>query len=201
MDAYRIHVKLDAELADGFNAESLIPVFHRWIQADALDDEVLIDVADYRHVPTGPGVMLIAHHANYALDFDGGRPGVLYARKRPPEEPAPFADRLRDALRRAVVAAQALGVEPALRGGVRVTGGAFTLRLVDRLAAPNTESTYAAIEPILRGLAADLFDGAGLRIERETNPRAPFALRVEAARAPGVEALLERLENAAVLVS
>ena len=29
---------------------------------------MLIDVADYRHVPAGPGVLLIGHEANYSLD-------------------------------------------------------------------------------------------------------------------------------------
>ena len=38
--------------------EPLIPIFHGWIQ-DQVSEELLLDVADYRHVPAGPGVMLI----------------------------------------------------------------------------------------------------------------------------------------------
>ena len=39
-------------------------------------------MADYAHVPDGPGVMLIGHEADRSLDLGEGRPGVLYQRKR-----------------------------------------------------------------------------------------------------------------------
>ena len=57
-----------------------IPVFHRWIQQQALPG-LLLDVADYRHVPEGPGVVLVAHEAIYGLDQGGGRLGLLYNRR------------------------------------------------------------------------------------------------------------------------
>ncbi|MCG8364404.1 MAG: hypothetical protein MJA27_13865, partial [Pseudanabaenales cyanobacterium] len=47
--------------------EDAINVFHSWIQDQKLDDQ-LIDVADYSHVPEGPGVMLIGHNAFYSFD-------------------------------------------------------------------------------------------------------------------------------------
>jgi len=46
-----VHEPTSIDLADA------IPVFHRWIQ-EAVLNELVIDVADYRHVPAGPGVML-----------------------------------------------------------------------------------------------------------------------------------------------
>ena len=49
-------------------------VFHQWIR-DSVCPEMLIDVADYRHVPAGPGVMLIGHEANYSLDNRENRLG------------------------------------------------------------------------------------------------------------------------------
>ena len=39
--------------------EKLVPVFHQWIREKKIPDELLIDVADYAHVPQGPGVVLI----------------------------------------------------------------------------------------------------------------------------------------------
>ena len=65
MDLNKFGIKFFAQDADGFAILKLIPVYHRWIQQNALED-LLIDVADYSHVPSGPGVMLIAHEGNYA---------------------------------------------------------------------------------------------------------------------------------------
>ena len=58
----------------------LIPVFHRWIREQAMP-ELLIDVADYSHVPAGPGVMVIGHEANYSVDNRENRLGLLYNRR------------------------------------------------------------------------------------------------------------------------
>ena len=74
-----VNVKIFAREA-AINLADATPVFHRWIQ-ERVCEEVLIDVADYRHVPDGPGVLLIAHEANYSLDMAEGRLGLLYNRK------------------------------------------------------------------------------------------------------------------------
>jgi len=66
VDLHKFGIKLFAADAKGFDILKLIPMYHRWIQQKALQD-LLIDVADYSHVPAGPGVMLIAHEGNYAL--------------------------------------------------------------------------------------------------------------------------------------
>ena len=42
-------------------------------------DHMLIDVADYGHVPQGPGVVLVAHEANIYLDRLDGRTGLTYS--------------------------------------------------------------------------------------------------------------------------
>jgi len=70
--------------------ERAIPVFHRWIQERSLD-ELMVDVADYTHVPDGPGVVLVCHDAIYSLDTGGGElaqalerlSGWLFAGERP----------------------------------------------------------------------------------------------------------------------
>ena len=59
MDTPKFDLKLFLHDASDLQLHTLIPVFHGWIQTRALAD-VLIDVVDYRHVPDGPGVMLIA---------------------------------------------------------------------------------------------------------------------------------------------
>ena len=52
-DFQHINVKIFARPGSTINWPSLIPVFHRWIREQATP-ELLIDVADYAHVPGGP---------------------------------------------------------------------------------------------------------------------------------------------------
>jgi len=63
--------------------ELFIPVFHEWIQKDKISNHVMVDVADYKHIPDGPGIMLIAHEGNFSIDLEDGEAGLLYTRKQP----------------------------------------------------------------------------------------------------------------------
>ena len=82
-----VNIKIFAADSPSVRFADAIPVFHRWIQSRDLP-ELLIDVADYSHVPAGPGVVLIGLEANYALDNAHNRPGLLYVRKATDGAPA-----------------------------------------------------------------------------------------------------------------
>ena len=60
MELKRVHVKL---LADETNikTQEFVPVFHSWIRNKNLKDHLMIDVADYNHLPDGPGTILVTH--------------------------------------------------------------------------------------------------------------------------------------------
>src|SRR5216683_2708414 len=68
MQLQHVNVKLLVQNPAEASLEPLIPVFHSWIENRAEDDELLIDVADYIHVPAGPGVVLIGHEGNYSFN-------------------------------------------------------------------------------------------------------------------------------------
>ena len=55
VDLQHINVKLLLSNAEDLDLDGVIPVFHSWIQ-DQVTDELLLDVADYRHVYGGPGI-------------------------------------------------------------------------------------------------------------------------------------------------
>ena len=57
MELQHVNVKLLVKNPQEVDLEPLIPVFHGWIQ-DQVCEELLLDVADYRHVYAGPGVVL-----------------------------------------------------------------------------------------------------------------------------------------------
>ena len=63
--------------------ESFVPLFHNWIQEDRIPNHIMVDVANYKHIPDGPGIMLIAHEGHFSLDFEDNDLGLLYMRKTP----------------------------------------------------------------------------------------------------------------------
>jgi hypothetical protein len=179
MEAYRLGVKVFVEppaASGALRSEEFIPVFHRWIQNRRLA-ETLIDVADYGHVHQGPGVVLIGHAANYALDFDEGLPGLLYVRKRPAE--GAFAERLAETFRAALHAARLLEEEPGLAGKLRFGAARIRFRIHDRLLAPNGSATLAAVRPALEAIGARVHGGAAVTLHPLfEDPRALFTVDV-----------------------
>jgi hypothetical protein len=176
----------DADLA------AVIPVFHGWIQAQPFD-ELLIDVADYRHVHQGPGLMLIGHEADYSLDQTDGVLGLRYNRKTP--LPGTNLDRMIQATRAALVAAQRLETDTRLKGTLRFSGQEIQLTINDRLLAPNDKVTRDAIEPDVRTFAARLFGDFGYSLSFDTDPRRLLSAIIRASSPSSAGDLLNTLEG------
>jgi hypothetical protein len=187
----RIGIKLYAADGVSLRPRELVPVFHRWIQTQAIGDQLLIDVADYAHVPEGPGVMLIAHEGNFSLDLGGGRMGLAYQRKTPAA--GTLADRLRVVARTVLDACCRLEEEPALDGRVRFRGDELQLFANDRLHAPNHAETLAAFQPALQQLVRALYGDVDCTVTPEREARERFSVHVRAPSAVGARDLLPRL--------
>jgi hypothetical protein len=169
-----------------------IPVFHRWIQQEACE-ELLIDVADYAHLPVGPGVILVAHEANYGLDRTHGRPGLVYQRKTVLE--GSFETRLLYSVRQAFRAARRLMAEPEYQGKLSFDFAAWEIVFNDRLLAPNTEQAWSIISQELdRILKSRLTpDSATWRLERLGEPRDLLRVAVHLECPAGAEQIVEDL--------
>lgn len=165
-------IKIFAKDAEGVGLEAFVPVFHRWIREHRVPG-ILVDVADYGHLPQSPGVVLIGHEADFAIDQMEGPLGLLYSRKLP--QPGSFAERLRASLQVAREACAAL--EDDLVGQVAFDPGDLLFLANDRLAAPNTEETFAALRPELEAVF-----GKGAVRREPGDPRRRLAVRVSAAR-------------------
>jgi len=150
-----------------------IPVFHRWIQQRALP-ELLIDVADYRHVPAGPGVVLVAHEAFYSLDMRRNRLGLQYSRRAALE--GTTESKLRQAMDAALLACSKLESEPEFAGSLRFNTGALEIRVNDRLLAPNTPETWANLRPAIDSCLDAIWGRGAYRIEPSGDARELFAV-------------------------
>ena len=185
-------LKLYARNPGAIDMADAIPVFHRWIRNRTVEG-LLIDVADYRHVPDGPGVILIGHEADYFLDRAEGPPGLLYSRKRMAE--GSNADRLRAGLLHALRACLALEREPEfVEQGLEFACDRLRFIVNDRLAAPNDEETLSLLRPDVETVLREVYPGDPVRIERDTtDPRARFTLHITASGSDDLATLVERL--------
>lgn len=189
----RIGLKVFAADGVSLRPRQLVPVFHRWIQTQAITDHLLIDVADYSHVPDGPGVMLVAHEGNFSLDLGGGRMGLAYNRKIPAA--GALADRLRHLARTVLEACQRLEDDPALTGRIRFQGDQLVVFANDRLHAPNRPDTLAAFQPALRALMQTLYGESACTVTPEADPNERFSVHVQAQQAISLGDLRARLAH------
>jgi hypothetical protein len=189
MDAHKLQLKLFAETKGPVSLEVFIPVFHRWIKDGVITGDTLVDVANYAHVPSGPGVVLIGHGVDYFMDEGEGRLGLLYNRKR--AEPPP-GERLADAFRSTVKAARLLEAEPSL-AGLKLRTDEWQLRINDRLRAPNTDETFAAVRGELEAFCKKLFADAAVEMMRVGTPKTLFTVRITTRPAASLDVLSERL--------
>jgi len=152
-----------------------VPIFHSWIQTRAVADHQLIDVADYAHVPGGPGTMLIAHEGNFSMDTAGGRLGLLYNRKQPVAADVPFSQRLAQVFGACLSACARL--QAALPGRVRFRSDDPILRINDRLLAPNNPDTFAKFRGQMQAFLENLY-GSPVRLEHRPDPHELFEVAI-----------------------
>lgn len=164
-----LNCKIFARPGSTVEWHSLIPVFHKWIQEQSLP-EMLVDVADYAHVPAGPGIMLIAHEAFYSVDNRENRLGLLYNRRA--ETPGGIEEQVAQVWTSAISAARKLQTDTPLRFEEQEC----EVFVNDRLLAPNTQETYDRLSPAIGEFFAKEW---GKPVELEWNPDARQLFRVQ----------------------
>jgi hypothetical protein len=190
MNLQHVNVKLLASDPKKVDLEPLVPIFHSWIEQKVFE-ELLLDVADYRHVPAGPGVILIGLQADYSVDNTGDRLGVRYNRKAALD--GDNQECLRQAAHAALIAFQRLEQEPRLDGKLRFDGQEIEVFVNDRLVAPNSEATREAFRADFQKFFAKLLRGADFSFAYDTDPRRLFGLTLKASRPFPVAELLQNL--------
>jgi hypothetical protein len=190
MQLQHVNVKLLVRNPEEARLDPLVPVFHSWIE-NQNGEELLIDVADYAHVPAGPGVVLIGHEGNYSVDNAGNRLGVRYNRKALLDGGNQV--NLTQAMRAALTACRRLEAEPRIDGKIKFNGQDIEIFVNDRLVAPNTADTQIALNADFQLFFQKLFGGREYSIFYDTDPRSLFTVHVKAARPVTAEELLEVL--------
>lgn len=191
----RISLKYFVKDPDAVDLDAFIPLFHRWIQKHRVEG-LLVDVADYKHVPDGPGIMLVGHEGDYALNIENGKPGLIYIRKR--EMPDTLTDILRLMFRLTLNACHAVETDEALKGN---TEGKITfltneteLVFIDRLQLPNQPESFDLVREAIQTAVAEVYEDAEVQIEQVKNdPRQNFSVRISTPAQVDLPTLIQRV--------
>ena len=179
MKPLRLTVSVPAAL--GAPLENATGVFHRFIQRGLVEGFIL-DVADYRHVPNGPGLMLIGQDLDYGIT-----PSNFYVTiKRRGADDA--ATQFRDGVRILLGAVEQINEDGALPTEFDLSW--VTVTVADRkLGTP--EEIQSALLTELEPVAVEVFgEGTALTAVDSTDPRELPRITVAAANTDGILAKL-----------
>ncbi len=187
----RLGVKFSLKREPQLQPDDIVPIFQRWIQQHTVEG-MLIDVIDYKHVPAGPGIVLIADEADYAYDLTDGQIGLYYLRKR--ALPADLAGALRLAFHCALKAARALEVEAP--GDIEFDYGSAKITFLDRMHYRNQPQIFDDLRDALTEIQSGIF-GAPVEITRlYEDPRQVCAIQCRVGdEAVDIEDILTRLQE------
>ncbi len=190
MELQKLGVKFFVDPCSDMPLTQFIDVFHGWIQAT---DGVYHDVADYSHMQTGPGIVLIADNANVGIDESENRRGLLFNQKR--RLSGSNQERLRSVVAAALESCRKLEAEPALRGRLRFSGNESVIWVNDRLAGTNTENSFQELKSEIEPFAKQFYGDGEIRFEHEGDPRKRLHVRIKTSGRLDVNALLRNLSS------
>jgi len=168
-----INVKFFVDGGMPVDLEQVVNAFHRWV-ADQSMEELLVDVADYRHVPCTPSVVLVGHEADYAIDYSQQRLGLVYNDKMKRE--GDNGERFRHAYQAAVKACLKLEAE---FPGLQFSRSEFAWSINDRGLAPNAEETFVSCESLIPVILEDVLQTDAYTQVYDRDPRHLFGAVVQ----------------------
>ncbi len=175
MDLQKFGIKLYLNANSCFKSKDLIPAFHNWIQEKAVSNHILIDVADYSHIPDGPGVMLVAHEGNFSLDQENYKLGIMYMRKTKIE--GNFQERFMKIFTIAVQAANRL-YENNIIKEIDFIKNSFRFIANDRLIAKNTKENQNLYQDEVKKSLAEIYPTSKVEYDNisDENERLAFTV-------------------------
>jgi hypothetical protein len=186
----RIQIKIQSDAPPGLRLDPFLEIFGRWRMEKEHPAE-WVDLADYAHIARGPGVVLIGHQCNLALDVSDPGPGILYAAKKGLSGSS--GERITAALRGCLEMSKRLSAEPEFPKGVRLRTDQIEIRFNDRLETPNTPATDAELQPAVREAFNALYGPGAYELIPPSDPKQPYGFSVKAKAAEPLDALLDRL--------
>ena len=161
-DLQRIDVKLLLDTPPNPNIDVFLVIFDRWRQRKDHPCD-WVDLADYAHMPSGPGILIAGKRDRFSIDLNPPGPGLLTSTRAGLE--GSLEDRMREAFRRARELNRDVMSEPEFPADFSVSAEGWEIYINDRLAFPDSDASDALVRP---ALAAALGAGPDAIIRRRT---------------------------------
>jgi hypothetical protein len=189
----RTQVKFFLENPESVDLAAFSPVFQRWIQQKALKGQ-LIDVADYRHVFEGPGIVLIGYDSDYFAESRDGRFGLLYTRKR--QLDGDVQTQLHASLRFALDACQLLEADTSFNPRLKFRADEIEIRFPDRLHLPNQPESFDLVKDAVGIVLAELYGSDSVSFAPVSHdPRYLFTITAQHPGTTGISELVQAVKE------
>jgi hypothetical protein len=187
-DLQRIQIKIAADAPSGLRLDPFLEIFARWRKETHPAEWV--DLADYAHLPRGPGIVLAGQRCNIAFDLADPGPGILYTAKKGLS--GSHTERLSAAMQWCLEFSKRLIAEPEFPKDVRLRTDSLELRFNDRLETPNTPETAAELRPAVEQVLNALYGPGGYDLRPYGNQADFCGFTVRAKKAEPLDALIAR---------
>ncbi|MDE0102540.1 MAG: hypothetical protein OXN89_09180 [Bryobacterales bacterium] len=173
IDLQRIDVKLLLNAPAEPDLDPFLVIFDRWRKVTDHPSD-WVDLADYAHMPAGPGILIAGKRDTYSVNLNPPGPGLLTSVRRGLS--GSLSERFREAFRRASDLNAAVLAEPEFPKEMAPIDGAWEIFANDRLLCPNTNEMDSVVRPELA--AALGVDPATLRRHSDPVGRLGYSLRI-----------------------
>ncbi len=189
-DLQRVAVKMLTDAPLDLNLNPFLSIFGRW-RTEKEHPGVWVDLADYAHMPRGPGIVLIGKNCNFSFDMGGAAPGPLYVSKQGLEGTP--EDRLASVLRSCFELTRRLLAEAEFPASVHLRTGSLELTFNDRLETPNDAATDHTLRPVVLTTLDRLLGAGGYHLALEPDSNRRYGFSIQARGSDPLETLLSRL--------
>lgn len=186
-DLQRINVKLLADVPAEFTLDPFLAVFGRW-RHEKDNPADWVDLADYAHMPSGQGILIVGHQGNFSIDLTAPGVGLLYCGKKDFE--GTDEQRFAEAFRRCLALTRRLVSEPEYPAELKLRAGSWELAVNDRLEFPNNGETDRRLRPAVESAAVALFGSGDYNLDREQDPQRRYGYSIRSETVGGLDALL-----------
>ena len=197
----RIQIKIAADAPPGLSLDPFLEIFARWRKETHPAEWV--DLADYAHLPRGPGIVLIGQRCNVSFDLADPGPGILYTARK--GLTGTHAERLRAAFQWCLEFSKRLLAEPEFPKDVRLRTDSLEIRFNDRLETPHTPAAAAELRPAVEQALNVLFGAGEYQLTPHalqsqgvgglTDPNDCYGFAVRAKKAAPLDALIRRISE------
>ena len=192
MDIQKIAIKLFTDTPEIIDLNPFLSIFARWRHNKSHSAE-WVDLADYAHVPKGPGILLIGQQGNLSLDLAEPGSGILWNNKKGLS--GSIEDRIIETFRRGITLAHQLTSEIDYPKTFKPRPGFLQLSFNDRLELPNDPNTELLLRSSVNKAMDALLRPKNYKMIQESDSSRRYGFIIHSDSTDSIDQLQDRLDQ------